>query len=601
MNRRLWTPLWIVLLISSVFFRQLPTCKAQNTLDGAEYDYHALALTTISNSAREASKLTDISQRVRILLYAAKILAPFQHSEATRFLDIALIDLKQWTSAEKTSTYEQHTASALRNEVLALYAQVNPKKAAVLQKEFLAEARSRTPGNSEISLKSKSWLAQFSERSVVADQRAKMAFSLVESDPEKALILVVHSLQEGTISSVLFDIFYKLIQNGNRTFLNRLEIGIAQGLEENSTLDPHSITYAALLVLADKEMPSAARTAFINFLMRSLQAWANVAKEPGTDTSYISRGFFAFSQTVRLVISQYSPDHLILFNSVLNQPAHLIPERMKSVTRVLQPETFTDPRERLNDILNDPAPEMRDDRLVRFVSQLVRNEPNNFQKRFDLIAEAINGLNDIEAKSAFTELLTITRIDSFAKQKKFLEAQKLTGSLSSVATRAWALLALARVAGKEDPVLGFDMIANALKVVDQSPSSPQKVELGLMATGMLTESDEQRAFEMLSTVVKYANASPAKIDAPSKPAYAFGLEASIEKADIRLGVFPESLGDLRIDPALSSLAKTDWFRADQIVNDIREPSLRLRLRLQLANAVLVHESKRNRKQAGKVN
>ncbi|HKO42689.1 MAG TPA: hypothetical protein VJU84_05340 [Pyrinomonadaceae bacterium] len=599
MTRRFWTPLWIAISISSLLFGHLRECTAQNTLTTEEYDYHALALTAISNSAREASKLKDIPQRVRILLYAAKTLAPYQHNEATRFLDIALGDLKQWTSAEKTSTYEQHTASALRNEVLALYAQLNPKKAAVLRKEFLAEARSRTPGESEISLKSKSWLTQFAERSAVADQRAKMALALIESEPEKALRLVVHSLQAGTISSILFDISDKLIQNRNRTLLNRLEITIAQGLEETSMLDPDSITYAALLVLADKEMPSATRTAFINFLMRSLQAWASVAKEAGTDTSYISRGFFAFSQTVRRVISQYAPDRLVLFNSVLNQAADLVPERMKSVTRVLPPETFVDPRERLNDILKDPAPEIRDDRLIRFVSQLLRNEPNSSDKRFDLIAEAINGLNDTEAKAAFTELLTITRIDSLAKQKRFLEAQELTGSISSEETRAWALLALAKAAAKADQVLGFDMITNALKVLYGAPSGPQKVELGLMATATLTESDEQRAFGMLSTVVKYANASPAKIDAPSKHAYASGIEASIEQSPIRLGLFPETLGDLRIDPALSTLATTDWFRADQIVDDVRDVGLRIRLRLQLAAAVLADESARNKNKLGK--
>ncbi len=71
MNRRLWKPLWIVILISSLFFRQLPESKAQNTLDTAGYDYKALALTAIADSAREASKLTNISQRVEILLYAA--------------------------------------------------------------------------------------------------------------------------------------------------------------------------------------------------------------------------------------------------------------------------------------------------------------------------------------------------------------------------------------------------------------------------------------------------------------------------------------------------------------------------------------------------
>lgn len=112
------------------------------------------------------------------------------------------------------------------------------------------------------------------------------------------------------------------------------------------------------------------------------------------------------------------------------------------------------------------------------------------------------------------------------------------------------------------------------------------------------DTDAQRAFEMLSTVVKYANASPAKIGAPSKHAYASGLEASIEKAQIRLGVFPQTLGDFRIDPALSTPAATDWFRADQIVNDIRDPGLRLRIRLQLAGAVLVHEPKRKTTQPG---
>lgn len=178
MTRRLWTPLWIVMSISSLLLRQLPECKAQNPLSTAQHDYHALALTAISDSAREASKLTDITQRVGILLYAAKILAPFQPNETTRLLDIALTDLKQWACAEKTSTHEQDTASALRNEVLALYVQVNPKKAAVLQKKFLVEAKSRTLRNSEISVKSKTWLTQFTDRSALADQRAKIALSL---------------------------------------------------------------------------------------------------------------------------------------------------------------------------------------------------------------------------------------------------------------------------------------------------------------------------------------------------------------------------------------------------------------------------------------
>ena len=61
MTRRFWIPIWIAISISSLHFGHVRECKAQLTLGTAEYDYHALALTAISNSAREASKLTDIS------------------------------------------------------------------------------------------------------------------------------------------------------------------------------------------------------------------------------------------------------------------------------------------------------------------------------------------------------------------------------------------------------------------------------------------------------------------------------------------------------------------------------------------------------------
>jgi hypothetical protein len=157
------------------------------------------------------------------------------------------------------------------------------------------------------------------------------------------------------------------------------------------------------------------------------------------------------------------------------------------------------------------------------------------------------------------------------------------------------LLALSRVAANADRVLGFELISNALKALDKASPSPRKVELALIAAAMLAKSDQQRAFDTLSVASRYANSSASRVDPPARPPFAFGLDASIGEAHIRLGVFPESLGELRIDPSLSALATTDWFRADHIVNDIREPSLRLQLKLQLAGAVLAKQSKPRKK------
>jgi hypothetical protein len=586
----------LVILISAGLF-WAPVCEAQNRIAPAEYDYSSLALTSILDSAAEASKLPDVPQRVKLLINAAQILPTTQHDDAVRLLEVALRDVKEWDSEGKASWYQRHTAATLLTEVLAIYARVDPAKTAVLQERFQAEATSTTTTNSSsTSLKNEISFTDFSARSAIADQAAKIALALIDTDPEKAFRLVVQSLQGGTVSGVLFEIVQKLIQNGNRTFLDKIEMGIGRVLAANVTLDPSSLSYGALLVLADKDMSPAARSGFVSFFMRSLQAWAILVKEPGIDTSYISRAFFAFSQTVRLVISQYSPDQQISFDLVLDQVAPLVPDKTKSIVQAFQPETFSDPRDRLSDILKDPAPEMRDLRLVRLVSELLRNESEESQKRFDLASDAISGFSDPDAKLAYTDLLTITRINAFVKQKKFIEAQQVAGSISSIETRAWALLALSTVAANADRVLGFELISNALKALDTASSSPHKVELALIATGMLAKSDPQRAFETLSTASRYANSSASKVDPPTKPPFAFGLEATIGEAHTKLGVFPESLGELKTDPLLSTLATTDWFRADQIVNDIREPSLRLHLKLQFAGAVLVQKSKPKRKE-----
>ena len=62
-----------------------------------------------------------------------------------RLLDIAQVDLKKWSSEGTTSTDRRYTASNISgNEILALYAQVNPEKAVALQKEFASNAKSST-------------------------------------------------------------------------------------------------------------------------------------------------------------------------------------------------------------------------------------------------------------------------------------------------------------------------------------------------------------------------------------------------------------------------------------------------------------------------
>ncbi len=569
----------------------------------ADYDYYSLAITSILNSAAEASKLPDVPQRVKLLINAARILPASRHDEAVRLLEGALQHLKEWDSEGKASWYQRHTAATLRNEVLVVYAILDSEKAVALQKEFQEETKSASSSSRAASSKKNDWFTHFSDQRTIADQSAKIALSLIDADPEKALGLVVKSLQGGIVSNVLFEIVQKLLQNGNRVALNKLEIAVGQSLAANTTFDPFSLSSASILILADKDMSAAAGKELVSFLIRSLQAQSNLISDPSgnrsIDASYIRAVFSVASVDVRPIIMKYSSDQLVIFEQVLDQIAPLVSSEVRSTLQAFQPETFSDPRERLNDILKDPLTGRRDLRLVRLIADLLRNDSEGTQKELDLAADAISGFTDADVKAAYIDLLTITRIDKLVKQKKFIEAQELASLISGVETRAWALLALSTVAAKTDRVIGFELISNALKALDKASPSPHKVELALIAAGMLTNSDSRRAFETLSAASRYANSSPSKIDPPMKPPVAFGLEAKIGAASTRLGVFPESLGELKIDASVSTLAVKDWFRADQIVNDLREPSLRLQLKLQMAEAVLAKEKPKKKEAAPK--
>lgn len=583
----------LCLLISPGFSGLEQKCEAQQPLAPAEYDYYSLALTSISNSSAEAAKLSDMKQRVKLLIYAATLLPASEHEEAVRLLQVALSDLKEWVSRDNTTGIERATGLTLRNQVLAAYARFDGAKPATLQQEYAAAET--TKESRDFSPKQDNWFGQLNGRRTRADQPAGIALSLLDTNPERAVELAARSLQDGVVSYVLCDVVKKLVQSGNRQLLDRLENAAGQTVAQTFSLDPFSLPYTAEIIQSDRDMPATARTAFIGFFMRSLQKASRLVSEPGTNADYIRAVFTMFTLNARPVILQYAPEQLLAFDLLLEQMAPLVSEQTRATLQAFQPEKFAEPRDRLAEIMRDPNSEKRDLRLIRLVAELVRKE--DAQENLDLAAEAISGFSDPDNKSAFSDRLTITRINALVKQKKFIEAQRLAGSISAEETRAWALLALATVAAKSDRVLGFELISNALKALDKASPSPQKVELALTATAMLAKNEPQRAFDTFTAASKYANSSPSKIDPPTKPAVAFGLDAAIGEAHTKLGVFPESLDELEVSQSLAILGTTDWFRAQGIADGFREPALRIQLKLQFAGAVLAQESKLIKKEA----
>lgn len=569
-------------------------CFAQKT-PTREHDYKSLAIASILSAAEEASKLPDIGQRVPLLVASAKFLSASKRDEAINLLDIALRDLKVWVSDEKSTPGRRYMAAKLRGEVLAAYAQLDAEKASALLQENQTDSVPSTDVTKSLRPNGR-WMATILAGRKQADETAGIALSLIDSDPNRAVALALQSVQNGIVSLTMFEIVQKLDQSGKRAVADELEAAIGLVLRSTFTLDPFSLNSASTLT-RDPQMTPATRGRFIRFLMNSLEKWSALVKGEdgvgGLDSSYISSSFMSFFLNVRPVIAQYSPPDLLRVEALFDQVSGFVPEKMKSMLQAALPEKFTDPKDRLTDILKDPSPEKRDLRLIRLVSGMLRKPEMMDQSELDLVADAISHFSDSGLKTTYGDFLTITRLNSLAKKKDFIEARRLAQSISSEETRAWALLALA-TAAKEDRILGFELMSAALKALDAASSNPVKVDLALRAVAMLARDDPQRAFETFATAAKYANSAASKPDELPNSGRGIRLEASIGSMHTMLANGPESLAGIELDNSLSLLALTDWFRSQYVANDFREPVLRLSLKLQFAGAVLAQDLKQKK-------
>lgn len=606
LRRRVLAAILLVASLVSAFY--FPAGAYGGELAGSQelkYDYSSLAIESILATGREAAKVPDIEQRVHFLISAAQLLPASRHDDAIGFLKIALRDLKEWASDKNAKWRTRYDAATLRSAVLSVYAKLDPDKAIALQKEAEPQADLGQNGLARASLNDSSWIHNAVDAQRFADATASLALTLIDTDFERALTLVVQSMAAGVVSTSVCSIFVKLEQNRNRVALDKLEAAMLPVLGTAVILDPFSLAYASYLTAIDRDMSTATRAGFIGCLLNSLEIWVAMVTgqdgNGGVDPSYVNSYFTKLLTNVRPLIAQYAPQDLLRVDILFDQVSPFVSEHTKSMLQAFKPEPSTDPRERLTDILRDPNSERRDLRLISLVSDLLRKaEKDDGQKTFDLASEAIGNFSDPTFKAVFSDSLAITRLNGFVKLRKFPEAEHVADLISSKETRVWTLLAISAAAFKDDRVLAFEFVSSALKVLDAASPSPAKVDLALTAAAMLAKDNPQRAIDVLLVAAKYATSSVAKApESNNSPARGLKIEAKIGNMSTILATWPETLSEIKIDSSLAALGTTDWFLADNIASAFPEPALRLRMKLLFAEGVLAKESKATKATAQK--
>ncbi|HVI72126.1 MAG TPA: hypothetical protein VM656_11640 [Pyrinomonadaceae bacterium] len=98
-----------------------------------DYDYRSLAVQSILTSAQEAQKLSNIEERISLVIAAANVLPASHRPEAVALLDRSLQDIKDLNSTGKEAPVGRAVAQRLYNELLAAYAKLDPERALALQ------------------------------------------------------------------------------------------------------------------------------------------------------------------------------------------------------------------------------------------------------------------------------------------------------------------------------------------------------------------------------------------------------------------------------------------------------------------------------------
>jgi hypothetical protein len=609
--RRVLTIIFAISLVAPAgfFALVLPGQCVGQSVSVQGYDYESLAIDSILSVADEAGKLPDIEQKVTLLISAATILPASRRDDAIRLLDIALVKLKDSESSEKAKWGQQYKAAMLRNKVLSAYAKLDSKKALAIQKESESKA---DPGENKDNvtarqLRDQGWSADMLERQQRASASAKIALSIMDTDFDRASVLAIQSVKGGVVPFEIFTIFQKLKQPGDRARLNKLETMLGETLAQTFTLDPFSLRFAPILIPSDRDMPPVARRGLILFLMNSLRTWVNLVKDEsrngGLDPSYVGSTFTAFSLQVRSVITQYSPpEELSTFDLLLDQVSPSVPATTKIQLQMTAPETISNPRERLADILKESNTGRRDIRLMRLVLDSTRDaKPDELLNGLALASDAISHISDQRLKAGLNDYVIITRVNLLAQTKKFDEAERLADSIPIIESRVWTLLALSSIIHKEDGARALDLIRSATKTLDSASPSVLKIELALLTAGMLAKDDPLRALEMLSAGARYANSKLSKVEIPDGDIIsAINLDVSVGTMRMALNREPESLSEIKIDPSLSLLGRAKyWFQSQPVMDQFHEAELRLLLKLKLSGGLLADTLKQKKDEAQK--
>lgn len=260
-----------------------------------------------------------------------------------------------------------------------------------------------------------------------------------------------------------------------------------------------------------ENFPAQLRTAF---LRAAAQVLLRPVPPPDQDKTTSGRGgTYVVTARMATLSEQHAPDlapalraRLALLQQDVKKGVR-DPAENRALTAGIVPEDET--RDRVQDILDQvekaDSPESRDEGYAHAAFAALRANQDTARAR-----ELTDKISDLDLRKTVRSFVDFAAVAEAARRKDAGETLRLarTGELSAY-HRAWGLTEAARLLPKEEAGRAVEILEEAMREAKRvDATSPERVRAHVAVVTQLAELDRGRAWEMMSEVVKAANAAP---------------------------------------------------------------------------------------------
>lgn len=515
------------------------------------------------------------SHAARVMYEAADVLWDYRDTVAEKALRDAwalterpLDDEGKTKGAERDPFATHQLRTELRTGILAVAERHKPE----LVKVFLETIEEKT----EDAGASHADPIVFGTGSVREQQLAELALALAPTDPSRAVELASQSLDYG-MPSELQGIFKELVAS-NQSLAHDLFARTVRVFAADVSPNLYDAMFVAsyLRVLPRPESDAALVKTFLDAALERL------SRQRGQQVSSTDQGTGV--RSAMLTVINYLQPFFQLYDPERANELVMLSQQLRPEIPSAQYEadalnlTSADNPNAPENILSRAASEKNADTRDALYTQAALRFAN--QKKFERAFDALNSAREGERRTQFETYLRFQYAKYLAETGELNDASKTLEKIADPEMRAEATVIVSNAARKkQDLILARYVLDQTVKLFNDRPGSAPHARAYLWIASAYAVVDPPPAFELMRSAVAAVNNAPTlqELYPPRK----FMMAGGTLSEGINMG---GTGSDFR--PGFRALARTDYTRAAQIADNLKNDLFRGLAIVSVATAVL---------------